>query len=95
MAFFGRNMQVFRTIHRVFHSFTHNKGAGVENFLGRKIRQIGLTNTRICGIINKEQNAELKETRRAGACSRRKQTATVCNGGRRNASPTMNLKIYL
>ena len=37
MAYFDRNMQVFRTIHRVFHSFAHNWEKDVENFFAHKI----------------------------------------------------------
>ena len=58
MAYFGRNMQVFRTIHRLFHSFTHREIMGVGNFFSYKNAESGLTNREICGIIvwKKERN---------------------------------------
>ena len=38
MAHFGKNMQVFRTFHRVFHSFAHRETMGVENFFRIQMR---------------------------------------------------------
>ena len=56
MAYFGRNMQVFRTIHRVFHSFTHVEVWNVENFFGQeKTNKSSLTNTDFCDIMDKVQ----------------------------------------
>ena len=57
MAHFGRNMQVFRTIHRVFHSFAHNQEKDVENFFTQKTQQIRLTNKMSCAIIGKTQES--------------------------------------
>jgi Holliday junction resolvasome RuvABC endonuclease subunit len=58
MAYFDRNMQVFRTIHRLFHSFAQVVERGVENFFSYKNAESGLTNREICGIIvwKKERN---------------------------------------
>ena len=53
----GTKIQVFRIIHRVFHSFTHIKKAFVENFFAR-FSPTHLTNANFCGIINKKRKAQ-------------------------------------